>query len=175
MNVPSPETPPRARLSGLRVVAVFEAIKGLLVLLVGVGVLSLIHRDVEEVAEHMVRIGPLNPASHYPRIFIDAASRVSDGRLWAMAAAAFLYAIGRGIEAYGLWHDRRWAEWFALVAGGLYLPVELFELFHRPTWIHATLFGGNAVIVAYMAFTLVSCARQRSSAAAESGPGTPPP
>ena len=71
----------------MRVVAAFEAGKGALVLLAGLGLLSLIHRDIQAVAEHIVRMGHLNPASHYPRVFIEAASRVTDGYLWAMAGA----------------------------------------------------------------------------------------
>jgi uncharacterized membrane protein (DUF2068 family) len=136
-------------------VAVFEAAKGMLVLLVGVGLLSLIHRDVEAIAERLVRMGHLNPASHYPEVFIDAASHVTDGRLWAMAGAAALYSLVRVVEAYGLWHERRWAEWFALVAGGLYLPIELFEVFHRWSWLKLGILITNLAIVAYMAYALL--------------------
>jgi uncharacterized membrane protein (DUF2068 family) len=143
----------------MRVVAAFEAGKGALVLLAGLGLLSLIHRDVQAMAEHIVRLGHLNPASHYPRVFIEAASRVTNGYLWAMAAAAFMYSVVRGIEAYGLWHERRWAEWFAMVAGGMYLPVEIFEMFHRFSWIKAGVFGTNVIIVAYMAYALLHGAK----------------
>src|SRR5437870_871150 len=101
-------------LTGVRMFAIFEAAKGALVLLVGLGVLSLLHRDVQAIAERLVRSSHLNPASRYPHIFLDATSRVTDARLWALAAAAGLYSAIRGIEAYGLWKERRWAEWFAL-------------------------------------------------------------
>jgi uncharacterized membrane protein (DUF2068 family) len=146
-------------LSGMRLVAVFEAGKGALVLLAGLGLLTLIHRDVQAVAEHIVRMGHLNPASHYPQIFIEAASRVTDGRLWAMAAAAGMYSVVRMVEAYGLWHERRWAEWFALVAGGMYLPLEIFELFHRFTWVKVGVLTTNVLIVAYMAYALLNDAK----------------
>jgi len=56
--------------AGLRAVAVFELLKGLLVLLAGAGALSLIHQNVQGVAEQLVRRSHLNPAHHYPRIFI---------------------------------------------------------------------------------------------------------
>ncbi|HVU33075.1 MAG TPA: DUF2127 domain-containing protein [Opitutaceae bacterium] len=141
-------------LTGVRLVGAFEAAKGALVLLAGMGLLSLIHRDVQAVAEHIIRFGHLNPASHYPKIFIDAASRMTNARLWSLAAAAALYAIVRFIEAYGLWHERLWAEWFALIASGLYLPVEIFELLHRPSWVKATVFAINVAIVAYMAYAV---------------------
>jgi len=66
---------------GVRGIAIIEAIKGLLVLLVGFGLLSLAHRDVEQFAAELVRHAHLNPASHYPHIFIEAATMATDSRL----------------------------------------------------------------------------------------------
>ena len=40
---------------GVRLVAVFEALKGALVLGVGLGLLSLVHHDLQAVAERLVR------------------------------------------------------------------------------------------------------------------------
>jgi uncharacterized membrane protein (DUF2068 family) len=75
----------------------------------------------------------LNPARHYPRVFIEAAGRLTDARLWLLAAGGFAYSLLRFAEAYGLWRERAWAEWIGIVSGGVYLPVEVYELVHRPT------------------------------------------
>ena len=56
--------------AGLRIVALFEGAKGVLVLAAGFGLLSLIHHDVQGMAEEVVRHFHLNPASRYPRIFL---------------------------------------------------------------------------------------------------------
>src|SRR5947207_11079087 len=117
--------------AGVRAVAFFEALKGTLVLVAGFGLLSLVHRDLEDLAERLVQHSHLNPASHYPRVFIEAAARTSDARLRTLAALAFAYSCVRFVEAYGLWKMRAWAEWFAIISGGLYLPVELYELIER--------------------------------------------
>lgn len=149
-------------LTPVRTIAVFEAAKGILVLLAGLGLLSLVNRDVQEIAERLVRHSHLNPASHYPRIFLDAASRVTNQRLWLLAAAAAVYSAVRLVEAYGLWFARRWAEWFALVAGAIYVPVEIYELIHRATWLKAAVLITNLAIVAYMAYVLVHPAEPTS-------------
>jgi hypothetical protein len=47
--------PDRQRPAGLRAIAVYEAAKGCLVLLAGMGLLGLIHRDVQEAGEELVR------------------------------------------------------------------------------------------------------------------------
>jgi len=134
------------------VVAVFEALKGILILIAGFGLLSLIHRDLQEIAEEIVRHLHVNPARHYPRVFIEAASHVNDSKLKFMAAMAFLYSSVRFVEAYGLWHLRAWAEWFAIISGSLYLPLEIYGLFEHATWIKATVLLVNAGIVIYMVY-----------------------
>ena len=147
---------------GVRVVAVFEASKGALVVGAGLGLLSLVHHDLQATAERLVRHSHLNPARHYPRIFIEAASRMNDSRLMSLAALAFLYSAVRFIEAYGLWHMRVWAEWFAIVAGSVFLPIEVYEIFRRATWMRGIVLLTNLVIVAYLVNVRVSSRRGSS-------------
>jgi uncharacterized membrane protein (DUF2068 family) len=137
---------------GIRVVAVFEALKGALVLSAGFGLLALVHHDLQATAERLVRHSHLDPARHYPRIFIEAASHTNDSRLRSLAALAFLYAAVRLIEAYGLWHMKVWAEWFAIIAGSVFLPVEVYELFRRATGMRLIVFLTNLFIVAYLVY-----------------------
>jgi uncharacterized membrane protein (DUF2068 family) len=139
---------------GLRAVAVFEAAKGAVVLAAGFGLLALVHRDAQAVAERFVEHLHLNPAKHYPHIFIDAASRLTDARLWMMASLAGAYSAVRLVEAYGLWRARRWAQWFAAISGGIYLPLEVFELSRGLTWVRVCTLAVNLGIVVYMARTL---------------------
>jgi uncharacterized membrane protein (DUF2068 family) len=141
-------------LTGVRAVAIVEGVKAALVLLAGFGLLALVHRDVQEVAERLVQHSHLNPASKYPKIFLDAADKVTDARLWLFAAMAALYALVRAIEAYGLWYERRWAEWFALASSAIYLPVEIYEMWHRFGWIKFSVFLTNIIVVLYMAYAL---------------------
>jgi uncharacterized membrane protein (DUF2068 family) len=139
---------------GLHVVALFEAAKGAIVMVVGCGLLSLIHQDLEEVAERIAAHLHINPASHYPRIFIRAASQMTDSHLWLFAALAFLYATFRFVEAYGLWRMRPWAEWLGLISGAVYIPVEIYELIQRVTWLRFLLLAANLLVVLYLAFVI---------------------
>src|SRR5580704_12507674 len=107
--------------NGHRTIAILEGAKGFLVLAVGFGLLGLLHRDVQGIALHVVNLLHLNPAKHFAGVFLRVASQVNDSRLWMFAGIAFIYSAGRLIEAYGLWKQRTWAEWFALVAGAVYL------------------------------------------------------
>jgi uncharacterized membrane protein (DUF2068 family) len=149
--------------SGLRTVAVLEALKGALVLLVGFGLLSLVHHDVQRFAERLVAHAHLDPTARFPRIFIHAASRLTDVRLWLIAAVAAGYSLVRFIEAYGLWYGRRWAEWFAALSGAVYIPYELFELYERVTWLRLGTLTLNLAIVTFMVYALFRTRRRRSA------------
>ena len=141
------------QLSGaLRTVALIEAAKGALVLLVGFGMLSLIGRDVEHFAERLITHSHMNPASHYPRIFLDFADRVTNTHLMLLAAGAAAYALVRFVEAYGLWHERTWAEWFAALSGGIYIPLEILRLHKHVNWISIALLTLNVAIVVFMLY-----------------------
>ncbi len=141
---------PRAVRAGLRTVAVFEAAKGLLVMAAGLGLLALLHHDVQHAAEVVVRHLHLNPARHYPRVFLEAAGRVTDARLWLLAAGAFAYSAVRAIEAYGLWRARAWAEWFAILSGTIYLPVEIDALVQHVSALRLGILLSNLGIVLYV-------------------------
>ncbi|MBP2683147.1 MAG: rane protein-like protein [Deltaproteobacteria bacterium] len=142
------------RQRGLRVVAVFEGAKGGLVLITGFGLLAFLHRGLHNAAEELVRHLHLNPARHYPRIFLDAAARVTDSELWLLALSAFLYVVVRFIEAFGLWHRKRWAAWFGALSGGVYIPVELFELARGVSLVKLTVLAVNLAIVGYLGYEL---------------------
>jgi uncharacterized membrane protein (DUF2068 family) len=136
--------------AGLRAVAMFEGLKGALVLAAGCGALALLHHDVQALAEDVVSHFHLNPAKRFPRIFLDAAAHTTDSRLLALAGLALAYAAVRLAEAYGLWNGRRWAEWLGAASGGLYVPIELYEIVRRPTATRAGLLAGNLVVVVYL-------------------------
>jgi uncharacterized membrane protein (DUF2068 family) len=139
---------------GVRAVAVAEAVKGGLVLIASFGLLSLVHHDVRALAEHLVEWLRLDPSRKYPGLFLEAASRLTDARLVAWAALALSYAVMREVEAYALWHERRWAEWFALISGAVYLPIEIYELARGITWMKGLALAINALIVAYMGYAV---------------------
>jgi uncharacterized membrane protein (DUF2068 family) len=128
--------------------------KGILVLAAGCGVLSFIHKDLHQAAVQLVRVLHFNPAKHYPSVFIDAATRVTDLQLWMLALSALLYSMVRLVEAYGLWTQQQWAEWFGLLSGAMYIPIEVFEVTRELTWPRITVLAVNVGVVAYLADVL---------------------
>ena len=136
--------------AGLRAVAAFEAAKGVLVLLLGFGLLSLIHKNLEDVAERLTEILRINPEGKLSSVFLNLANHATDKTLWVLATGALVYATVRSIEAFGLWRGREWAQWFALLSGALYLPGEMYSLLQHPSGLKWGVLVTNAVVVTFM-------------------------
>jgi uncharacterized membrane protein (DUF2068 family) len=151
--------------AGLRAVAIFEAVKGLLVLVVGFGLVSLLHHDAQHAVERLIEHLHLNLANHYPRIFAETLEQLTNVRLWLLSTAALSYAVVRSIEAYGLWHERPWAEWFAALSGGVYIPFEIIKLERHVTGLGIFLLVANLAIVAFMLMLRFRARRARQAAA----------
>ncbi|QET04610.1 MULTISPECIES: DUF2127 domain-containing protein [Cupriavidus] len=145
---------------GLRGIALFEAAKGALVILAGIGIVALLHRDAQAIAEQIVARLHVNPASRYPTIFLSLMAHPTDGRLWAIGGSAAVYALMRFAEAYGLWHNLPWGKWIGVWSGGIYIPVEFYEAVRHPTVLHIGLAVANALVVVYLVGGLL---RQRGA------------
>ena len=145
----------------LRAVATFEFVKGIFVSLMGFCALALVHKDVWLIAESLLAMLHINTDRRLAQLFLDFADSVTDARLWAAARIAFTYAVLRFTEAYGLWRERTWAEWVALVSGALLLPLEVRELLRGLTLLRCSLFVGNMAVVFYMLYVILSNRRER--------------
>ncbi|MBV9036873.1 MAG: DUF2127 domain-containing protein [Acidobacteriaceae bacterium] len=145
--------------AGLRAVASFEAFKGILVVLLGL-FLVIYHQRAEDVTENLLDHLHINPDRRLGHALMHAAATVSDARLWTIAAAILAYSTVRFVEAWGLWNRRVWAEWFALLSGAMYLPLELLKVAERATWERITVLVINAVIVLYMLYIRIRAQKQ---------------
>jgi uncharacterized membrane protein (DUF2068 family) len=141
------------QLEALRAIAMVEFAKGVIVLLLAFGVLSLVrHGNLWDFVESILDFLHVDLDGRFAQRFLDLADRLSDTRLWVLATYAGSYCALRFVEAYGLWKARVWAEWVALVSGAIYLPFEIYELFRRITIIRVSVLIVNLGIVLYMLY-----------------------
>jgi uncharacterized membrane protein (DUF2068 family) len=148
-------------IKGVRTVATIEFTKGMIVVLAGLGVFSVRHKDIWGVAESFLEFFHANPYRHYVGVFIDLVSRVSDVRLWKIAVVASVYVILRFAEAYGLWYALPWAEWLAIASGTIYIPFEFADLLRHPTPFRVLIIVVNLIIVLYIARVRVEARRRQ--------------
>lgn len=151
-------------IKGLRTVATIEFTKGVIVVLAGLGFLSMRHKTIWGVTESFLEFLHVSPYHHFVGVFIDLVSRLSDVHLWKIALVAGIYVILRFVEAFGLWYALPWAEWMAAITGGIYIPFEVSDLLHRPTWFRLCVVVINILIVFYMLNLRLEAEKKRRAA-----------
>ena len=85
----------------IRLIALFEALKGLLALALGFDVMTSFGESLSEAAQELVLGLHLDPSKRLPEAFIDAISRVHSGQIWIVIASAVAYSMVRFSEASG--------------------------------------------------------------------------
>jgi len=135
---------------GLKPIALIEASKGVLALIVSLGIHQLAGDNLQQIAENLLSHLHLNPASDIPSVFLKMVADLNNINLMLVSIGALVYAMIRFVEAYGLWHKYRWTEWFALISGGIYLPFEIYEFVTHTGWLSFGALFINSLIVLYM-------------------------
>lgn len=105
-------------------------------------------------ALHLVHRLNIAPDSRTATWIIARALHVNDRQLGIIGAGLFLYATLYFIEGIGLYREKRWAEWLTAVTSCLLLPLEIYELFHRPNWFKVGLLLTNIAVIAYLFWRL---------------------
>jgi uncharacterized membrane protein (DUF2068 family) len=83
---------------------------------------------------------------------IDKAFTLQSSRLHLFAAIILVYAGVEGVEAVGLWYQRRWAEYLTFLVTASLLPLEVYEIVTRLSPLKIVAFVVNVAVVAYLLY-----------------------
>jgi uncharacterized membrane protein (DUF2068 family) len=72
------------------------------------------------------------------------------GTLGVLLVFALVYCVVEGVEAVGLWRERRWAEYLTAIATAGFLPFELRELARRVSIVRVGALVVNLAILVYL-------------------------
>ncbi len=146
--------------TGLLLIAIFKLVKGLLLLVVGIGALRLLHRDVAEVVAHWVSILRVDPDNRFIHMLLAKLWFVDDRKLKEISAGTFFYSALLLTEGTGLMLRKRWAEYFTVIATGSLIPLELYELMDHVSVAKFIVIGINVAVVWYL---VVKVLRERKN------------
>jgi uncharacterized membrane protein (DUF2068 family) len=88
-----------------------------------------------------------------PVRLVHKALETSHSTLELVALGVLAYGVLELVEAVGLWLMRRWGEYVAVVGTGIFVPLEVYELVERVTWVRVVAFVVNVFAVVYIAWT----------------------
>jgi uncharacterized membrane protein (DUF2068 family) len=91
-------------------------------------------------------------ASHGLLHELDNLFTTSSSHLHELGAVLLVYAAVEGIEAVGLWYQRRWAEYLTFLVTTSLLPLEIYEIVTRTTVLKVLAFVINVAVVIYLLF-----------------------
>lgn len=85
-----------------------------------------------------------------PVRFIDKALHAGHGRLTLVAVGVLAYGGLQLLEGVGLWMMKRWGEYVAVIGTSAFIPLEIYELLEKVTWLRVAAFVVNVVAVIYL-------------------------
>jgi len=134
----------------LTAIAVFKLVKGVLLLLVGIGALSLVHKDVAETLTNVVDAFRVDPNNRHIHQIIVKLGVANARKLEEVGAGTFFYSALLLTEGTGLLLKRHWAEYFTIIVTASFIPMEIYEILRRLTFTRIALLGVNVAIVVYL-------------------------
>jgi len=131
-------------------IGIFKLIKGALLVVLGVGVLKLVHHDIAEVLTQWVAAVHVDPDNRYFQKVLTKVWSVDDHKLEEMGAGTFFYAGLFLTEGLGLVFGKTWAEYFTIIVTGSFIPLEIYLMTRHLTAPRAVASLVNMGIVWYL-------------------------
>ena len=142
------------KLNGLILVGGYKLLEGAVLVAAGFGAIHLLHGDVAATAMHVVHVLRVDPDNHYIHALLAKSFSLTHKQLRELSAGTFIYAALRFSEGTGLVLQKRWGEYLTIAATGLFIPLEIYELFRHLTWIKVAVFAINLGVLWYLIATL---------------------
>lgn len=134
----------------LLLIALFKLLKGVLLVLVAIGALRMLHKDVSAVLMHWIDVFRVDPDNRLIHRLIVKSFGIQAKQLKEISAGTFFYSGILLTEGIGLLMKKHWAEWFTVISTAVFIPLELYEIYHRFTWVRVGILLINVAIVWYL-------------------------
>lgn len=134
----------------LIIIGAFKILEGLFFVLLGFGVVRLLHRDIGDLLLRAAMALRIDPESHFINILLEKVQLLTPPKIRLIGAGIFLKAALDFVEGIGLALEKTWAEWLTIALTASFLPWEIFEILHRFTWIKVGVTLINVVVLLYL-------------------------
>jgi uncharacterized membrane protein (DUF2068 family) len=136
--------------SSILVLGTLKLFKALLLLVVGIGAIKFMHRDVVNTVMHWTQVLRVDPDSRFVHGLLVKIFRVTPKQLKELSVGTLLYAGLFATEGVGLLLQKRWAEYFTIITTSALIPLEIYELALHFTVTKLILTFVNVLIVWYL-------------------------
>ena len=134
----------------LRLIAAFKLAKGIVLLVAGLSVLRLVHKDLADVVDSWAQHLHLDPEGRLTEALLARAMDLEPRRLAMVGGGMLVYAGVLLTEGVGLLLRRRWAEYLTVIVTASFVPLELYEIVRHVTVTRVVVLTVNLAIVWYL-------------------------
>jgi uncharacterized membrane protein (DUF2068 family) len=124
--------------------------KGLLLLLLGMGVYSLSDNNLPQEFRESLQFFHLDPEKKFFTHLARKLSEITPANVVWIARGTVLYSLFSLVEGVGLVFRVGWAGWLAIGESMFFIPIEIYELLHRFSYSVLVILGLNVMIVWYL-------------------------
>jgi uncharacterized membrane protein (DUF2068 family) len=143
----------------LRALAIERWLRGIILILLGVAVIEikstrvslqdLFERDLTALAPFFRQIR-FKVSDSTTISTIEKVLNAKATTLTFVAAGLIGYGVLQLVEGIGLWSLKRWGEYVAVVGTSLFIPLEVYELTEKISWLKIVVLAVNVAAVVYL-------------------------
>src|ERR1700761_3362917 len=133
-------------------IGALKLVEAILCILLGIGAIKLLHKDLVDVATRIITGLRLDPEGRLVNLILDNVALINPHRLKQISVGIFFYAGLHTLEGVGLGLRKVWAEYVTLILTASFLPWEFFEIIRHFTWIKIVLTAINLLVVVFLVF-----------------------
>jgi uncharacterized membrane protein (DUF2068 family) len=138
----------------IEIIAIYKFIKVAGLLAIDFGIIKLL----QPATAHRIQswILALSESDAHPHILhgLVLITSLTPRRIEELGVVVLFYAVLYMIEGLGLWFQSRWAEDLTIVATGMFIPLEIYEVVQRVTVPRVGALIVNIGAVVYLAYRL---------------------
>lgn len=144
------QPPVKKRAPTLYVIIGIKLLKGLLLLLLAVGVYMLRNKDLSDIFDSSLRFIHLDPKRNFFSSIDVWLDTVTPSNVKVVASGTFLYGVLLLVEGIGLACRARWAVWLVIGQSAFFIPVEIYEYVRHGSLAVLVLLLINVFIMWYL-------------------------
>ena len=135
-------------------ISIEKTVKAVILIIVGFKLATLVNQDVHTWAADFVTRHGIDIGNRFVHAALERLVGITSSQIITFSVVAFFYSSVLLVEAVGLWLQKRWAEYLTAISTALLMPLEIYEIYERFTWVRVAILLINAFIVWYLATRL---------------------
>jgi uncharacterized membrane protein (DUF2068 family) len=134
----------------LYAIIAFKLLKGLLFVVLAFTAYTLSDNDLPAEYQHALHWLRLNPEKKFWNELAVQVGNLTETKVLWVAVGTLVYSLFSLVEGVGLMFRVSWAGWLALGESAFFVPIEVFELVHKPSKPVFVIMILNILIVWYL-------------------------